>query len=118
MKVEVLDSIGYSTPAMRGCCIVSGSHGGMSAARYAVDVRPALVFFNDAGGGKDDAGTAGVAWLESQGIAAATVGHDTARIGDARSTLDSGVISRVNQQAAALGVAVGMTCGDAVALMR
>lgn len=113
-RLEVLESIGYATPEMTGAVIVSGSHGGLSAARYAVAVQPRLVVFNDAGGGRDDAGISGLAWLESAGLAAAAVGHQSARIGDARSTLDDGLITHVNAHAAALGVRVGMRCTDAV----
>lgn len=115
--VQVLDSIAYATPEMADALIVSGSHGGMSAARYAAGVRPRLVVFNDAGGGLDDAGFSGLAWLEAQHppVAAATVAHHTARIGEARSTLDDGVVSHANGPARALGVRVGMRCRDAVA---
>ena len=38
--------------------VVSGSHGGRSAAEFviALSQKPSCVFFNDAGGGKEDAG--------------------------------------------------------------
>ena len=117
-RLEVLDSIGYATVEMAGAVIVSGSHGGMSAARYAVAARPHLVVFNDAGRGRDDAGISGLAWLESAGVAAAAVGYESARIGDARSTLDDGLITHVNAHAAAMGVRVGMRCLDAVCAAR
>lgn len=118
VAVEVLDSIAYATPAMAGAVIVSGSHGGMSAARYAAGVRPRLVVFNDAGGGLDDAGFSGLALLEAQSppVAAATVAHHTARIGEAQSSLDDGVVSHANAPAQALGVRVGMRCKEAVEL--
>lgn len=115
-RLELLDSIAYATPRMAGAVIVSGSHGGLSAARFAVDARPRLVVFNDAGGGLDDAGVSGLHWLGEQGIAAAAVGHMTARIGEARSTLSDGVVTRVNAPAAALGVRCGMRCEEAVAV--
>ena len=113
----MLDSIAYASAGMAGAIIVSGSHGGMSAARYAAGVQPRLVVFNDAGGGLDDAGFSGLAWLETQSppVAAATVAHHTARIGEARSTLDDGVVSHANGPALALGVRVGMPCKDVVA---
>lgn len=115
-RLELLDSIAYATPAMAGAVIVSGSHGGLSAARFAAEARPHLAVFNDAGGGLDDAGVSGLAWLAEQGIAAAAVGHMTARIGEARSTLADGVVTRVNAPAAALGVRCGMRCAQAVAV--
>ena len=114
-RLELLDSIAYATAPMAGAVIVSGSHGGLSAARFAAVVRPHLVVFNDAGGGLDDAGASGLDWLGEQGIAAAAVGHMTARIGEARSTLADGVVSRVNGPAQALGVRCGMRCDQAVA---
>ena len=95
---------------------MTGSHGGVSSARFALESRPFLAVFNDAGGGKDQAGYAGLSLLETQGIAACTVAYDTARIGDARSTLEDGIISRANAQARALGIHGGQRCSEAVAL--
>ena len=62
---------------------MTGSHGGVSAARFALDVRAALYVFNDAGGGKEQAGVAGLDLLEAASIAAICVSHDSARIGEA-----------------------------------
>ena len=102
------DSI--TEPAQRGsgCVVISGSHGGTSSARYALAMRPLLAVFNDAGVGKDDAGIAALALLQAQGIAACTVGHRSARIGDALSSWTDGVLSHCNAAAAALGARAGM----------
>ena len=113
--LRVVDSITELGPQDAGCIAVSGSHGGRSAAGYAAAARPFLAVFNDAGVGRDDAGVAGLAMLDGEGIAACTVAHHTARIGDARSTLQDGIISRVNKQASALGIAVGLHCRQAIA---
>lgn len=113
--LRLVDSITELGPADAGCVAVSGSHGGISSARYAVAVRPALSVFNDAGGGKDNAGIAALHWMALQGLAACTVEHTSARIGDARSTQDDGIINHVNPQAAALGVAPGQSCREAAA---
>ena len=110
----LLDSVGYITPQMTGAVIVTGSHGGDSAARYALTAPALLVVFNDAGGGLDDAGTSGLDLLQSHGIAAATVAHTSARIGHSRSTLNDGVFSRVNGLAVALGLAPGQRCRTAL----
>jgi len=61
--------------------IVSGSHGGVSAASFVVDHphRPLIVFFNDAGIGKDDAGIAGLPMLEAIGVAGCAYSHLSAR---------------------------------------
>ena len=72
-------------------------------------------FFNDAGGGKDDAGLAALGLLQAQGLAACTVAHASSRIGDAQSTLDDGIISHANAWAARMGIAAGQRCTDAVA---
>jgi hypothetical protein len=114
----VIDSITQLGAGDAGCIAVSGSHGGVSSARYAMAARPLLSIFNDAGGGKDGAGFAGLALLQAQGLAACTVEHTSARIGDAHSTLNDGIISHVNAPAAALGVAAGQRCIEAVAAIQ
>jgi len=101
------DSITEVVTRGKGRVVVSGSHGGASAARHALQARPLLSVFNDAGIGKDAAGIAAPALLQAQGLAACAVAHDSARIGEARSTLEEGVISRVNTAAAALGARPG-----------
>ena len=103
----LLDSIAAVGPEAAGRVVVSGSHGGASAARYAIAARPLLTAFNDAGGGKDDAGIVGLAMMQAEGLAALTVAHTSARIGEARSTLDEGIVSHVNAAAAALGAQPG-----------
>lgn len=116
--LRLVDSITELRVSDAGCLAVSGSHGGVSSARFAMATRPLVTVFNDAGGGKDAAGFAGLALLQSQGLAACTVEHASARIGDAQSTLNDGIISRVNAAAAALGVAIGQRCADAVAAVK
>jgi hypothetical protein len=102
--VRVVDSITELQPADAGCFALSGSHGGLSSARYALAVRPRLSVFNDAGIGKDGAGIAGLTLLQSHGLAACTVSHTSARIGQAASTLADGVVSHANAAATALGI--------------
>ena len=101
------DSITEAIGPGAGCVVVSGSHGGLSAGRFALQAGVKLAVFNDAGVGKEEAGIAALALLQAHGIAACTVAHDTARIGDAHSTLDTGVLSHVNAAAAALGAQPG-----------
>jgi hypothetical protein len=110
LNVRVVDSITELGPRDAGCLAVSGSHGGISSARYALAARPRLSIFNDAGVGKDEAGLAALPFLQSHGLAACTVAHDSARIGEAQSTLDEGIVSHVNALAQALGVVVGQRC--------
>jgi hypothetical protein len=108
----VVDSVTEALRQPPGTVLVTGSHGGLSAGRYALQARPLLVVFNDAGVGKEAAGTAALALLQAAGIAACTVAHDSARIGEAHSTLHDGVLSFVNEPAAALGLRVGQRLAD------
>ena len=110
-RLRVVDSITQLRPGTdAGCVAVSGSHGGISSAQYAWAACPLLAVFNDAGVGKDRAGLAALSFLQDHGIAACTVSHLSARIGEARSTLDDGVISHCNTLAQALGAQPQMTC--------
>ncbi len=110
-RLRLVDSITELRPGPDGGCVaVSGSHGGISSAQYALAARPLIAVFNDAGVGKDAAGLAALPFLQRHGIAACTVAHDSARIGEARSTLVDGVISHGNARARALGAAAGQAC--------
>jgi hypothetical protein len=93
----------------RGAIVVTGSHGGLVGGDTAMALRADAwaAAFNDAGIGIDDAGLGRLAPLAARGIAAVTVAAASARIGEAGSTLDDGVISAVNAIAAARGAAVG-----------
>lgn len=110
--MRCVDSITEAVSNGAGCVVVSGSHGGMSSARYALQARPLLAVFNDAGVGLDAAGIAALAFLQQHGIAACTVAHDSARIGEARSTWEQGRLSHINPAAAALGARVGASLRD------
>jgi hypothetical protein len=115
--IRIVDSVTQLDEADAGCIAVTGSHGGTSAARFAAAARPLLAVFNDAGGGLDDAGFAGLPWLEARGVAACTVSHLSARIGEAHSTLNDGIITRLNELAGALGVRQGQQCRSAVEVL-
>ncbi len=107
-RLLVVDSITEAIGPGAGCAVVSGSHGGVSAGRFALQARVALAVFNDAGVGLDGAGIAALALLQAEGVAACTVAHDSARIGEAASTLATGVISHANTAAMALGAQPGL----------
>ena len=115
--VWALDSVALVEPGDRRGVVVTGSHGALLGAKpdgiLAVDVFAA--FFNDAGGGKDGAGYSRLPTLDARGIAGATVSCHTARIGDGRSTYDTGVLSRVNEIARRLELREGMSAREAVA---
>jgi hypothetical protein len=119
-QVWALDSASLVAPEHHDAIVVTGSHGGLLGGRpetaLKYDVRAA--FYNDAGIGIDEAGVSRLPALDTRGIAAATVAAASARIGDARSTYENGVLSRVNARAASLGLAPDMTAREAVALLR
>ena len=106
-RVIVVDSITQLTPDDAGAMVVSASHGGVSSGEVALAFSLAAVFFNDAGVGKDNAGIAALAMLQANGVAAGTVSHTSARIGDAADTWTNGVISHVNGAARTLGLEPG-----------
>jgi len=100
-----------------GKVLVGGSHGGRVSAWFAANSGARAVILHDAGVGKDQSGIAGLAWLDSIGMAAAAVSHDSARIGDGADVLASGIISHANALARALGVVPGMPCKEAAVLL-
>ena len=114
MRTFVIDSISAVTLEMRGQVVVTGSHGGRSAAHLALAHPPAFVIFNDAGVGLDNAGIAGLEILQLNGVAACTVSYASARIGDATSTLETGVISHTNSLAHDGNVRVDQLCAEAI----
>jgi hypothetical protein len=118
VELRIVDSITELGISDEGCIAVSGSHGGMSSARYALAARPWLSVFNDAGVGKDAAGLAALAFLQSHGLAACTVTNESARIGEAQSTYEDGVVSHANALATALGVEPGQACRTMVGRLR
>lgn len=112
VRIVLMDSIAQIDAEDEGAIVVSGSHGGRSAAEYALSVRLRLVCFNDAGVGKDDAGIVALRLLERQGVPAVAVSHESARIGDGRDAWESGVISRTNALAQQLGLRVRQRLGN------
>jgi hypothetical protein len=115
--LRIVDSITELQAADAGCIAISGSHGGLSSARYALAARPLLSVFNDAGVGKNAAGIAALDFLQGHGLAACTVAHSSACIGQAQSTLHSGVVSHANELATALGVRTGVGLQDCLATL-
>jgi hypothetical protein len=90
------------------------SHGGRTMAFYALRIQLKALICNDAGRGLDDSGIAGLVLLDDASVPAATVGTDSARIGDPLSTYYDGVISHENSHAHERGVRAGMSCKEAV----
>jgi hypothetical protein len=97
----------------RDAVLVAGSHGGVIAGFLAAKAGVRAVILNDAGVGRDRAGISSLPYLERIGMAAATVGHMSARIGEGADMLARGVITHVNAIAARLGVRAGQRCAEA-----
>ena len=110
----VTDSVTLLPPEAAGRVVVAGSHGGVYSARLALAAGVAAILLNDAGIGLDEAGVAGLVLLQRAGVPGACIGHGSARIGDGADMLARGRISRLNDDAARLGLREGMTAEDAV----
>jgi len=117
-KTVLMDSVSYVTDDNRGDIVISGSNGGTSSARYALEVQAGAVFFNDAGVGKNKAGIQGLVMLEEAGIIAAAVSHVSAEIANAADTYASGIVTHVNLPAARAGIRLGMKVSEAVTVLR
>lgn len=106
--VRGCDSVSLVKPEDEGAIVVTASHGEVLASAPTWGNRPKVLaaVFNDAGSDL----ISRLPDLDYHAIAAATVATASARIGDARSGYDDGVISHVNATAAALSAAPGMTC--------
>lgn len=114
--VLLIDSLSLLRPDDAGRIVITGSHGGLLGGRAdAVPPVPTqLIVFNDAGFGADRAGVSRLFYLQDSGLAALTVSHLSARIGDAASQLETGVISSVNDRARVSGFVPGKRLCDAL----
>ena len=89
-----------SSPARMAGCSAAGR-------RPRSNTTCSRALYNDAGIGIDEAGVSRLPALDARGIAAATVAAASARIGDARSTYEDGILSGSMPRAAALGLRAG-----------
>src|ERR1700722_16554633 len=105
--IATVPSCSNATAAHAGTVIVSGSYGGKYNAFNAPKWGSRGVIMNDAGVGADDAGIAGLPYLDQIGLPATTASAVSCHIGDGDHTLAFGVISHVNAAAAALGCVRG-----------
>jgi len=94
-----------------------GLHSGKVMAEWSVAVAPRGVIGNDGGMGKDRSGVAGLDALQRDGIAGASVAAMSARIGDALSTYQNGIVSAANDLALVRGVTLGMPACQAARLL-
>lgn len=114
LEILLVDSASLVTAQDNNKIIITGSHGGLIGGNPARALKAAarVAVFNDAGVISDEVGISRLPALDDRAVAAVMVSHDTARIGDARSALETGVISKVNLHASQTGAAVGMNLKD------
>lgn len=110
--IWALDSVGLARPEDAGRVLIFGSHGALHGARAetAIPVAARAAAFHDAGAKEEHMTRLPV--LAARGIPAVTVSTASARIGEARSMWESGVISHVNEPAAKLGARAGMPLAE------
>lgn len=104
-QVWLLDSASLVSAEDAGRILVTGSHGGLVGGdpKRGLKAPARVAVFNDAGVGIARGGIARLAVLDEQGIAAVAVDCMTARIGDATSAFETGVVSHANALAEQLG---------------
>jgi len=107
--IVLIDSASLVRPEDEGQIVVTASHGALvgGRARMALQVCGFAAVYSDAGVGIDQAGISRLPALDKSGIAGITVSAQSARIGDAQSVYDDGIISHVNDTARRLGAAPG-----------
>jgi hypothetical protein len=108
-SVVLIDSASLIAPDDAGRIIVTGSHGALVGGSPAMALRVDgfAAVFSDAGVGADGAGITRLPALDARAIAGLTVAAATARIGDAGSLYEDGVISHANTTALSLGARTG-----------
>ena len=116
-NVILLDSLGDLQPDNTSPILVCASHCGDNGvfARKLKNSRVKAVFLNNAGIGKNQAGISGLSYYNAENILACAVDHNSAEIGIARDTWESGIISHTNTLARQAGIQVGDSVQEAVA---
>lgn len=116
-SVILLDSLGDLQPGNTSPILVCGSHCGDNGtfARKLKNCHVKAVFLNNAGVGKNQAGIRGLTHYEAENILACAVSHNSAEIGIARDTWESGIISHTSTQAKEAGIQIGDAVKEAVA---
>jgi len=114
--VILLDSLGDLQPSNTNPILVCGSHcgGNRDLARQVKYCHVKAVFLNNAGIGKNQAGIRGLVQYEAEGILTCAVDRNSAEIGIAQDTWESGIISHTNALAENAGILIGETVKEAV----
>lgn len=108
-EILVLDSATKFGPDSPGKIAITASHGAIYAGYLAACAGLRGIILHDAGIGRDGAGISSLAYLDAFSVAAATVDHHSAIIGDGASMAATGRISHVNETARAAGCTKGQT---------
>lgn len=118
--VVVIDSLALLQPEDSGSIMVAGSHAALlpNDTRLLLNGDALACLFCDAGFGKEGNSISRIRKLDEYAKPAAAVSVTSARIGNGKSVLESGILSYVNKTAAAHGADVGMKAQDYVALMQ
>jgi uncharacterized protein YunC (DUF1805 family) len=114
--VVLLDSLGDLQLDNTSPILVCGSHcgGNKDLARQVKNCHIKAVFLNNAGVGKNQAGIRGLTYYQTENILACAVDHNSAEIGIAHDTWNSGIISHTSIQAEEAGIKVGDSVKEAV----
>ncbi|MEX1035882.1 MAG: hypothetical protein WDZ54_07995 [Sneathiella sp.] len=110
LPVVLVDSASLVTPEDANKIIITGSHGGLIGGNpdRALKALAMVAVFNDAGAVTDEVGISRLPALNDRGVSAVTVSHESARIGDAQSAFETGIISSANARACHAGAEIGM----------
>jgi hypothetical protein len=108
-RIVLIDSASLIDPADAGQILVTASHGALVGgdAAMALRVDAFAAVFSDAGVGLDGAGISRLPALDGRGIAGIAVSAASARIGDAMSVYEEGIIAHLNATAHRLGARPG-----------
>ncbi len=116
-RIVLTGSMSFCDARYRGDVLCAGSHGGRVNIPPVLAIHPRGAIFNDGGMARERSGVNGLPALHDVGIGAAAVASASARIGDPDSMWATGVVSAVNDTAAAFGVRVGQTVPVAARLL-
>ncbi len=116
--IFITDSVTRLGNDPAGKVVIAASHGGAYCGYLAAQAALRAIVLHDAGVGKGGAGIGALQYLDALSMPAATVGFRSARIGDGKDIAARGVISQMNDAAAALGCALGQSSRECAGLMR
>jgi len=114
--IVLLDSLGDLQASNTNPILVCGSHcgGNRELAKKVKNCHVKAAFLNNAGIGKNQAGIRGLKYYEAENVLACAVDHESAEIGIAHDTWESGIISHTSTQAEAAGIQIGDSVKEAV----